>query len=466
MKVLRDSDSEWVRRLPDEAKVLMALSLEEHGRIPRVEPDGCFRFEICNPPQILHCLVMEFIEGQDLDQWLKQRRNQPISEDLAQDWLQQIAAILVRVHRQRIVHRDIKPSNIMLRHGQLVLIDFGIVRVEGRGLTNCGTGGYMAPEQAQGLPATELSDFHALGRTFAHLLTGQHPNDLEYHPTGQLKWPDSAPQISQKLKQLIDDLMAPLPQNRPESAQIIFLRLAQLPLMEQELAERTERGHNRIIQRLYKPFLLFLISLILPWLLSIVLNNEFIPSSWRNIPDNHWKAQYFDNLYLEPMDSPMFVEDLGEGSKPLRCDWKEGKPNKKTPKDQFSALITTKRYFDPGWHIIRAEADDGVLVKIEGKTKVDKWVNQDVNNLYCNYFNSEGREYSVTVEYRENDGSARLRLDIQPYKSFEKSPAFSKCKFEERVSNSIKTTSALRSASSSATTQLKVFDGNSWHQIL
>lgn len=243
---------------------------------------------------------------------------------------------------------------------------------------------------------------------------------------------------------------------------VIFQNPATVPPTWQEMLGRTVSDRNRIIQRLYKPFLLFLISLILSWLLSIVLNNEFPPSSWRNIPDNHWKAQYFDNPHLR--GSSVFVEDLGEGSKPLFPRWGEKKPNKNTPKDHFSALITTKRYLERGRYIITVYADDGVQVKIEGKTKIDKWVNQDVNNLYCNYFNSEGREYPVTVEYRENDGIARLDLDIQPYKSFEKSLAFSVCKFEERVSNSIKTTSALKSASSSATTQLKVFDGDSWHQ--
>jgi hypothetical protein len=244
---------------------------------------------------------------------------------------------------------------------------------------------------------------------------------------------------------------------------VIFQNPAAAPPTWQEMLGGKVSDRNRIIQRLYKPFILFLISLILSWQLSIVLNNEFPPSSWRNIPENHWKAKYFDNVYPK-MSSPRFVEDLGEGSEPLFRNWGEEKPNKNTPKDHFSALITTKRYLERGRYIIIVHADDGVRVKIEGKTEIDKWVNQDVNNLYCNYFNSEGREYPVTVEYRENDGIARLYLDIQPYKSFEKSPAFSECKFEERVSNSIKTTSALKSASSSATTQLKVFDGDSWHQ--
>lgn len=135
MKVVRGTDAEGVPLLKEEAKVLIALTLQEHGGIPQVE-DGCFVVETKNPRQKLLCLVMEFIEGQNLDQWLSSRRNQPISENLARNWLRQIAAVLERVHRQDIVHRDIKPSNIMLRTGgQLVLIDFGIATIEGRGLT-------------------------------------------------------------------------------------------------------------------------------------------------------------------------------------------------------------------------------------------------------------------------------------------------------------------------------------------
>jgi serine/threonine protein kinase len=132
IKVLKSSNSKLICLLKQEAQVLNALSLPKRGGIPQVESDGYFSVEINNPYRKLHCLTMEFIEGKDLEQWLSNQGNQPIDEELARDWLRQIAATLERVHKQGIVHKDIKPSNIMLRNGQLVLIDFGIVKVVGQ----------------------------------------------------------------------------------------------------------------------------------------------------------------------------------------------------------------------------------------------------------------------------------------------------------------------------------------------
>jgi serine/threonine protein kinase len=53
------------------------------------------------------------IEGQNLEDWLNQ--NQPISQEQALNWLQELANILDKVHGQKLWHRDIKPANIMLK---------------------------------------------------------------------------------------------------------------------------------------------------------------------------------------------------------------------------------------------------------------------------------------------------------------------------------------------------------------
>lgn len=214
---------------------------------------------------------------------------------------------------------------------------------------------------------------------------------------------------------------------------VIFQNPAAAPPTWQEMLGRKVSVRNRSIQRLYKLFLLFLMSLILPWLLTTLINNEFPPSLRRNIPENHWKAQYFSNRGLT--GSPVFVEDLGEGSQGFSRDWVDGAPSN-TPKNNFSALITTKRYFAPGHHLIKVNADDEILVKIGDQTVIDKSINQRLDDFHCNLFNSKGGEYPVKVQYYEHEGNARLNLDIQPYKSYEQTVSASKCKFEERVSTS------------------------------
>lgn len=228
MKVLTSNRRRLVEMFQREAEVLRQL---HHVGVPHV--DTYFTFSPNNGSKELHCLVMEKIAGQNLAQWLEE--NEPISEVLAIDWLRQIVKILSQVHQQQLLHRDLKPSNIMLRpDGQLVLIDFGTARevtrtyiekLERHDVTSVYTPGYTAPEQVNG-QAVLQSDFFGLGRTFVHLLTGTNPDDLPKNPqTNRLIWRESAPQVSAPLADLIDELMAELPQNRPQDLQEILSRL-------------------------------------------------------------------------------------------------------------------------------------------------------------------------------------------------------------------------------------------------
>jgi len=239
LKVLIDNYPKAVELFKREAEVLIQLN---HRGIPRVEPDGSFTLQLEGKTELLYCLVMEFIEGQNLEEWLNQPVNQPIVQEQAIDWLKQLVEILAKVHEQNYFHRDIKPSNIMVRpDGQLVLIDFGTVRkltdtyIEKRqrqNVTRIYSFDYTAPEQLRG-QACPQSDFFALGRIFIYLLTGKPPEDFEEDSqTFQLheNWRDWAQQISQPLADLIDALIEPSLERRPENARVILQRLAIISL--------------------------------------------------------------------------------------------------------------------------------------------------------------------------------------------------------------------------------------------
>ena len=224
-----------------EAAILSEL---DNCGTPKGEADGYFTYQPEGKKRPCHCLVMEKINGPNLEEWLKQRGNQPISEQQAITWLTQLVDILAKLHGQNYVHRDIKPANVMLRsdtqtapigtehYHQLVLIDFGAVKqvtasyIAGSDRsTRLGSPGYIAPEQDIGKVVPQ-SDFFALGRTFVHLLTGKHPIDLgQDYETTKLTWRSFAPQISEPLANLLDELMAPSPLSRPQTAQEIRQRL-------------------------------------------------------------------------------------------------------------------------------------------------------------------------------------------------------------------------------------------------
>jgi len=238
LKVLLSNSLKAVELFQREADVLSRLS---HRGIPKVDFDAYFT--ILPPYAIdpLHCLVMEFIEGQNLEEWLEGQGSQPITQEQALEWLKQLAEILHELHQQQYFHRDIKPSNIMLTpEEQLVLIDFGTVRelsstyyakVGGglEGITSLISYGYTPPEQFKG-KAVPQSDFYALGRTFVYLLTGKHPTTFEEDSNEKLLWRENCPQISPHLANFIDVLMEPLVLGRPKNTQEFLQQLSQIEL--------------------------------------------------------------------------------------------------------------------------------------------------------------------------------------------------------------------------------------------
>lgn len=225
MKILKSSNPKLVELFDQEAFTLEVL---DHPGIPKIDLDGYFKLDL-KTGKTLHCIVMEKIEGQNLEQWLE--ANRKISQKIALNWLRQIIEILDYIHIQKFFHRDIKPSNIILKsNGQLVLIDFGTAReitdtylIKSRSgnqpnITTIVSGGYTPPEQISG-HALPQSDFFALGRTFVHLLTGKTPMELPTDDrTGKLIWQKQAPQISKPLADFIDELMAAIPGDRPQNS--------------------------------------------------------------------------------------------------------------------------------------------------------------------------------------------------------------------------------------------------------
>ncbi|WP_019500964.1 serine/threonine-protein kinase [Pseudanabaena sp. PCC 6802] len=234
LKVLINNQPKAVELFLREKDVLSRL---HHPGIPRIEADGYFAFYPANSKEPLHCMVMEKVEGLDLQQYMAQRNYRPISQQLALEWLNQTFTILHEVHQQQFFHRDIKPANIMLRaDGQLVLIDFGAAREmtgtymakqEGGQVTGIHSLGYTPPEQMNG-QAVPQSDFFALGRTFAFLLTGRPPNDMYDPYTDQCHWREHSVNLSPAIADLIDRLMARLPSQRSQNTQAVLQELAEI----------------------------------------------------------------------------------------------------------------------------------------------------------------------------------------------------------------------------------------------
>ena len=125
-------------------------------------------------------LVMEYLEGQNLRQMLRDQA--PLSFQQRIAIARQICRGLDYAHRNGVIHRDIKPENIsVLPDGRVKIMDFGIARIQNevqtltQTNTSVGTPRYMSPEQIKGEPVDGRSDIFSFGVLFYELLTGQNP---------------------------------------------------------------------------------------------------------------------------------------------------------------------------------------------------------------------------------------------------------------------------------------------------
>jgi len=188
------------------------LAQLKHSAIPAISD----RFD----DQNRHYLVMEYVEGRNLEEELAQRGG-PLPEGLVIDIARQLCDVFAYLHglQPPIIYRDLKPSNVMLTgNGRVVLVDFGIARLfkAQRKGTMIGTLGFAPPEQYQGV-ADPRSDLYSLGATLHYVLTGRDPENFppfSFPPVRQLR-----PAISSNLAGAIDHALAYEMVNRPSSVQ-------------------------------------------------------------------------------------------------------------------------------------------------------------------------------------------------------------------------------------------------------
>ncbi len=136
-----------------------------------------------------HYLVLQYLNGQDLRQYVKQNGRVPQEKTI--EWAITISDVLTYLHSQQppIIHRDLTPDNLILTNkGDIVLIDFGAANqfLGAATGTIIGKQAYIPAEQLRG-KAVLQSDIYALGCTINYLLTGQDPIPLAIaHPAGIL----------------------------------------------------------------------------------------------------------------------------------------------------------------------------------------------------------------------------------------------------------------------------------------
>jgi serine/threonine protein kinase len=232
-----DEDNQAVvERFRREAKVTARL---DHPGVPAVYDTGMIGDHLY--------IVMQLVPGTELSDLIAEQGPLPVP------WVAaigaQICSVLAAAHGASLVHRDLKPGNLILTPtGVVKVLDFGVAAILDADLPRLtitgdylGTPTYMAPEQALGAATVgPRADLYALGCVLFELLTGHPPYQAD-NPLGMLHQHleaaipdlgDFRDDVPAALKDLIVALLAKEPQNRPESAAIVYTRLLRLATTE------------------------------------------------------------------------------------------------------------------------------------------------------------------------------------------------------------------------------------------
>jgi serine/threonine-protein kinase len=171
----RVNDSSYLQRFFLEAQAAAAL---DHRNIVRA-------YDLdCDEATQTHYIVMEFVDGQDLQAMVKTEG--PLEYARAAEYVRQAAEGLAHAHQAGLIHRDIKPANLLVdKHNVVKVLDLGLARFTGDEQSSLtvaydenvlGTADYLPPEQARDSHGVDArADIYSLGCSFYYLLTGTPP---------------------------------------------------------------------------------------------------------------------------------------------------------------------------------------------------------------------------------------------------------------------------------------------------
>ncbi len=312
--------------------------LREAQAAAKVEHDNiCPIYRVGEYEQLLF-IAMPFLQGHSLDRILKQ---ETLSLDEAVSIAIEVAAGLSVAHAAGLVHRDIKPANIWIETRadaprRARILDFGLARtdVEDNQLTHTGmivgTPSYMAPEQARGESVDGRADLFALGAILYEMLTGKRAftgdNTVSVLTSLAVETPPPPSEVNASvpppLSELVMQLLAKRPDQRPGSAQEVVNRLSILrsSLRAKPLPQPVPPKH---------------------WLPTAIATGAifllFASVFWLRTAEGELKVEFDDSADLRIRSG---VLEIYDDSGNLRYRVRPGKPDQKIAAGKYHLKVT------------------------------------------------------------------------------------------------------------------------------
>lgn len=222
--------------LADESNLIRRFQREAQSATSLVHPNIVGVYDV-GEENDLHYIVMEYVEGMDLKQYIHE--HYPIPYEKTVDIMLQILSAVKVAHQHQIIHRDLKPQNILIdKQGNVKITDFGIaMALSETSITQTnsllGSVHYLSPEQARGGMATQKSDIYALGIVLYEMIMGKVPFDGESAVSIAIKHlQTTVPSVKEQnpdIPQSIDNIIL------RSTAKDPFLRYQSIEEMEKDL---------------------------------------------------------------------------------------------------------------------------------------------------------------------------------------------------------------------------------------
>lgn len=230
------------------------------------------------------CILMDFCEGGDLTEQIKQARKRRVSieEGKIVTWFTQAILALKYIHDKHILHRDLKPGNFFLtKDGEMKMGDFGIAKVLACTIavarTQIGTPYYLSPELCQEKPYTWPSDIWAMGCILYEMCALKVPFDAP-NISGLVQKiirgpiPSISPNYSDWVRQLCLEMMNRNADRRPSTE--VMLQIPQIVSVQEGLNTTEPEEPQDVETRDYKKddLVEYLSTAHKEWLPAVVIN--------------------------------------------------------------------------------------------------------------------------------------------------------------------------------------------------